>query len=90
MLADFAKPALTAKTASTQRLLQRLQEGYVLRKHTDENGVIGSSFFRGPLCAQMPPAHNVTPVTTDGLSLEMIDTLTGLEDVTYSSAWQLG
>ena len=89
-LAKFAASTSEANKVASQRLLQRLQDGYVIKKHTLNSGEIRSSLIRGPLCAEIPPYLPVKPSSQDGNNLDVIDNLTGLTNVSYTSAWQLG
>ena len=55
-LAKFAASTTKANKVASQRLLQRLQDGYMIKKHVLNSGVIRLSLIRGPLYAEIPPA----------------------------------
>lgn len=82
---------------------QPIVQGYVPLKHTTRNGVSTASWYRGPLAPyafaadagsalQLFKTENgeTTPNVYDADALLRLDPSTGLFDLSYASAWQLG
>lgn len=78
---------LEQKTKSDQ--LNKIQQnGYVPVKHEMRNGDKTVSFYRGALCPANVSKREYT--VTDADALYKYDPGTGMFDISYSSAWQVG
>ncbi|TQN72334.1 hypothetical protein CSHISOI_03230, partial [Colletotrichum shisoi] len=77
---------------SAEWLQRRLRDGYLLKPYTSLAGARSAVLFRGHLSATLPvkTATSVKPWSKTGVDLEVRDSRTGLVDITYRSAWQLG
>ncbi|KAH7322579.1 hypothetical protein B0I35DRAFT_407045 [Stachybotrys elegans] len=88
--------ALAAKQGALDEnaawLLARLKDGYLLKPHTSLSGSSSTVLFRGPLTPTLPvlTAASVKAWSSTGNDLEVRDCRTGLVDVSYRAAWQLG
>lgn len=87
---DMKSTGPNPKTDATQRLVNRLMDGYIIKKHTLNTAKQRSSLLRGPLCPQIPSVSWDRPSSQNGNDLEVEDEVTKLPDVSYKVAWQLG
>jgi len=73
-------------------LHNRLSAGYTLARWRCETGEETVAFSRGPLVPQKPPPLSKDWATSSNTSKEyqILDKKTGIMDLSYSSAWQLG
>lgn len=87
--------ALDDKNASKAlglRMVQRLKDGYSLVLYRVQSGEETVGLSRGPLLPVYPKAPPSTwPYSsTNGQDYQILDTVLGVMDISYSSAWQLG
>lgn len=76
-----------------KKMTARFKDGYTLVKHRTQTGETTSAFFRGALVPNVPThpvASNWTTMSNSGTDLQILDQETGLLDITYSAAWNLG
>ncbi|MCJ1248187.1 hypothetical protein MMC30_005404 [Trapelia coarctata] len=84
---------VSAKTQASQLLSSRLHMGYTLARWRPETGEESAAFNRGPLVPQPVPAHPVGDLpdcSNTSKEFQVLDTKTGVMDLSYSSAWQVG
>jgi hypothetical protein len=80
----------TNATADDQTVLQALKMGYIAMNHKTRMGDQTVSWYRGPF-APYQVADDLVPKTSRSAdSLIRYDTTTGLYNVSYAAAWQLG
>jgi len=98
ILTDLDK-ASTDKTktsdqhAAASTLFKRLDAGYSLARWRAETGEETAAFSRGPLVPQRvlsSPAKDWCAGSNTSKEFQILDSETGLMDLSYSSAWQLG
>lgn len=75
---------------SSHWLFRHLKEGYSPKPHTLRKGVKVQSLLRNPFVPVKPSSHGVKPWSIAGEGLTLTDGETGIIDVTYRSAWELG
>lgn len=94
--AAVSLPSASASQAkATKNLHDRLAQGYTIARWRTAAGDETAAFIRGPL---VPIKASPTPATAPdwptfsntGKDYQILDKSTGLMDITYSSAWQLG
>lgn len=73
-----------------QRLAAAYDYGYTLLPHTTRNGQQTYSWYRGPFNPNFLPASPQTRRFATADAALRFDTATGLTDVSYAAAWQLG
>lgn len=85
----------SVKAQASQVLLDRLQMGYSFTRWRPETGEETAALNRGPLVPQQ--VQQMSPTTSDlpdcsntSKEFQILDQKTGLIDLSYSSAWQLG
>ncbi|KAK7419842.1 hypothetical protein QQZ08_010676 [Neonectria magnoliae] len=73
-------------------LKTRMESGYTFVKHRLPSGETTSALFRGPLIPHRPHGNELknAEATGHGSGLQIIDSTTGLIDISYSTAWSLG
>lgn len=71
-------------------LRQKTHAGYTLKPHTLSTGEITRSLLRGPLIPVPPARDSINCFSATGEDLVLVDSETGLEDVSYKVAWHLG
>ncbi|MBW8683015.1 hypothetical protein [Chitinophaga rhizophila] len=77
--------------ANTNEVLKKSYDyGYTLLPHITQNGVQTYSWYRGPFNPNFLPANPVTKIYKSASEALRFDQLTGLTDVSYATAWQLG
>ena len=77
--------------SDTSWLSERLKAGFSIKKRTLPTGEVSASLFRGPLSPTLPAAREgVRPWSLFGTDLGILDSHSGLQDVSYTTAWQLG
>jgi hypothetical protein len=72
---------------------QRLTEGYSIARWRAETGEETAAFSRGPLVplrVPSPPQKDWAFNSNNSKNYQIIDPVTGIMDLSYSSAWQLG
>jgi hypothetical protein len=75
----------------TSELLKKSYDyGYTLLPHTTRNGAQTYSWYRGPFNPNFLPANPKTNIYTSADEALRFDHLTGLVDISYAAAWQLG
>lgn len=72
------------------KLGKRMKEGYTMQRHRTRTGEVTSSFFRAALIPVAPGEPAWTAMSRCGSDLQILDRDTGMMDITYSAAWQLG
>ncbi|KAH7125855.1 hypothetical protein EDB81DRAFT_810069 [Dactylonectria macrodidyma] len=75
-----------------ERTFARSKDGYTITRYRTQTGEETVARFRGVL---VPTTNNITPdrttqLSNSGTDLQVLDQATGLMDLSYSSAWQLG
>ncbi|KAI0546741.1 hypothetical protein F4679DRAFT_404617 [Xylaria curta] len=88
----IAKIVADGKTPSEAeaKLLQRIKDGYLLKQRTLTTGEKTMSFFRGPLCPNVISDSLIKPWSLYGTDLQILDGNTGIVDISYAVAWNLG
>ncbi|KAK3376174.1 hypothetical protein B0T24DRAFT_699394 [Lasiosphaeria ovina] len=71
-------------------LKKTLEAGYTLKPHTLPTGQVTRSLFRGPLIPFAPSGDSVHPFSQTGEDLTLVDSESGLQSVSYKTAWYLG
>ncbi|ORY16105.1 hypothetical protein BCR34DRAFT_597906 [Clohesyomyces aquaticus] len=95
ILASAGRTKDAKKQLAAKKLHSRLSQGYNIVRWRTSTGEETSAFNRGPLVPNEMPR---TPAIADkwpdssntGKEFQILDKSTGLMDLTYSSAWQLG
>lgn len=80
-------------TPMALNLSQRMKDGFTLKKYRTQTGEPTTAFFRGPLqpsCPRHPFTPKWTSMSNSGINLQILDPDTGMLDITYSAAWNLG
>ena len=75
------------------RLALRLADGYTMTRYRTKTGEETAAFFRGafiPTVPKHPLMESWTAMSDSGTDLQILDQDTGLMDITYSAAWNLG
>ncbi|THC90020.1 hypothetical protein EYZ11_010522 [Aspergillus tanneri] len=73
------------------RLRDRLVDGFVMTKYRTQTGEETAAWVRGPLVPTLVNHGDVeTCISHTGTDLQIMDRETGIMDITYSVAWQLG
>lgn len=91
-----APDALLAKMEASKdaklvaKLAKRVREGYTMQRHWTRTGEETSCYFRAALVPVMPAEPTWTAMSQCGSDLQILDRDTGMMDITYSAAWQLG
>ena len=83
----------TDQQAAASTLFNRLDAGYSLARWRAETGEETAAFSRGPLVPQRvlwPPTQDWCAGSNTSKEFQILDPETGLMDLSYSSAWQLG
>ncbi|ORY12599.1 hypothetical protein BCR34DRAFT_613864 [Clohesyomyces aquaticus] len=84
---------LGTKGSANQLLASRLRLGYSIARWRSETGEVSAAFNRGPLTPiQVPvvPCNDWPTGSTTSKNYQIFDKSTGMMDLSYSSAWQLG
>ncbi|KAK1751339.1 hypothetical protein QBC47DRAFT_351441 [Echria macrotheca] len=77
----------------TDRLTQRMNDGYCLQRYRLHTGEETMAFYRGPLtpCYVPPVKEAWWPFQSNfSTDYQVLDPNLGIMDITYSAAWQLG
>jgi len=85
--------ALSPKPPAAKLLADRLEMGYTIARWRAQSGEETAAFNRGPLVPQpvtWPPARDIPDCSNTSQDYQVLDPLTGLMDLSYSSAWQAG
>ncbi len=75
------------------KVANRLRDGYTLTKYRTQAGEETAAFFRGAFLPSVPNhafTKGWTAISNYGIDLHIFDQATGLMDITYSAAWNLG
>ncbi len=78
---------------ATNQVVARLKLGYTIARWRAETGEETAAFNRGPLVPQQvpwPPVVDWPGASNTSKEYQILDLKTGLMDLSYSSAWQLG
>ncbi|KAK6347974.1 hypothetical protein TWF718_005794 [Orbilia javanica] len=80
------------KSKVSQRIADRLEDGYSLVKWRVPTGEQTVALYRGPFTPTFVPypLSNLTACSNSGQDLQVLDREVGIMDITYASAWQLG
>lgn len=83
--------SLQGKDRVSERLAQRLEDGFTLVKYRTATGEPTVAFYRGPFTPTIIP-HNpyFDTCSNSGQDFQILDQELGIIDITYSSAWNLG
>ena len=87
------KTPVSAKIQASQLLSDRLRMGYTLARWRPETGEESAAFNRGPLVPQPVPAlptSDLPDCSNTSKEFQILDPKTGVMDLSYSSAWQVG
>ncbi|KAI1114240.1 hypothetical protein F5Y14DRAFT_451211 [Nemania sp. NC0429] len=70
----------------------RLGDGYLLKRSTSAVGEVSTVSFRGPFTPTLPvqSSKSIKAWATSGEDLRLIDERTGIVDLSYQAAWELG
>ncbi|KAI8631388.1 hypothetical protein F5Y19DRAFT_394874 [Xylariaceae sp. FL1651] len=82
-----------ADSGAAALLHQRFSLGYTLSRWRAETGEETAAFYRGPFIPQpvrQPPDAQWKDCSNNSKDYQILDPSTGLADLSYSSAWQLG
>ncbi|RSM02303.1 hypothetical protein CDV31_010952 [Fusarium ambrosium] len=88
--AMISKMEAGQNNALATKLGRRLREGYTMQKHRTRTGEMTSCFFRAALVPTIPKEPSWPFMSICGSDLQILDRDTGMMDITYSAAWQLG
>ncbi|KAK3329200.1 hypothetical protein B0H66DRAFT_469662, partial [Apodospora peruviana] len=94
--ADFEHKAFdptTPKGKASRVLLDRLTAGYTFARWRSETGEETTALNRGPLVPQRQPGTptaDLPDCSNTSKDFQILDKDTGLMDLSYSTAWQLG
>jgi hypothetical protein len=90
--AKVSKAAKSTKddASPTDWLRETMDAGYTLKRSTLLTGETTRALLRGPLIPSLTKRDMIKPFSMDAASLMLCDTKSGLDDVSYSSAWTLG
>jgi hypothetical protein len=78
---------------ATNQVISRLKLGYTISRWRAETGEEVAAFNRGPLVPQQvpsPPVRDWPGSSKTSKEFQILDKKTGLMDLSYSAAWQLG
>ncbi|KIV76928.1 hypothetical protein PV11_08777 [Exophiala sideris] len=92
-LAAVSAGSTDTKSQVSNILANRLKMGYTLGRWRTQTGEETAAFNRGPLVPLLVPPHpakNLPDCSTNSQDYQILDPQTGLMDLSYSSAWQLG
>lgn len=70
-------------------LSARLENGYTFVHHRTFSGERTTAIYRGPVIPTPSIGHRTWPSQT-GMDLQIFDSQTGMIDISYSVAWELG
>ncbi|KAF2403811.1 hypothetical protein EJ06DRAFT_554044 [Trichodelitschia bisporula] len=80
-------------TAFKSRLKERMSDGFMLQRYLLQTGEETISFYRGPLTPRYVPPITASwwPFQSNfSTDYQVLDSSLGIQDLTYSAAWQLG
>ncbi|KAH7242769.1 hypothetical protein BKA59DRAFT_481272 [Fusarium tricinctum] len=94
-LKDNVRPLarqFTDKSSENAWLKRRMDAGYTFVKHRMMSGEATTALYRGPLVPHQLQANWTATAETKshGSGLQIIDSETGMIDISYSTAWNLG
>ncbi|GAP85318.1 hypothetical protein SAMD00023353_1002030 [Rosellinia necatrix] len=72
------------------RLRRRLLDGFVMTDYRTQVGERTAAWMRGPLVPRIISHGDEAPISHTGQDLQVMDRETGIMDITYGVAWQLG
>jgi hypothetical protein len=92
------------QSAAMNATLKRMQAGYTLARWRTQTGETTTAFNRGPLVPQpVPwpgtkpanskdagPLHDIVDSSNTSQDYQILDPQTGIMDISYASAWQIG
>jgi hypothetical protein len=93
MIASLASIQEPEKKAQSRLLASRLKHGYTISRWRCETGEVTAAFTRGPLGPVKPaslPSSDLPTGSTTSRAYQILDKTTGVMDLSYSSAWNLG
>ena len=88
-LKDLERRLSSSERKLPKRLGMRLMDGYTMMRYRVQTGEETAAWIRGPFVPNIVPAIE-RPVSHSGTDLQVIDKETGIMDLTYGVAWQLG
>ena len=83
------KQGLGPNKSLPKRLSDRMLDGYSMTRYRTQTGEETAAWIRGPF-VPTTVKHEVRNASHSGTELQVLDKVTGIMDVTYSVAWQLG
>ncbi|KIL84632.1 hypothetical protein FAVG1_12159 [Fusarium avenaceum] len=94
-LKDNVRPLarqFTDQSADNKWLKRRMDAGYTFVKHRMMSGEATTALYRGPLVPHQLQANwtATTETKSHGSGLQIVDSETGIIDISYSTAWNLG
>lgn len=92
LAAQVQAASTPADAKALDSLRRRFSSGYTLARWRAETGEESAAFSRGPLVPQKvpPPVADWPTSSNTSKDYQILDTTTGIMDLSYSSAWQLG
>ncbi|KAM0256322.1 hypothetical protein ACHAPA_012208 [Fusarium lateritium] len=88
---DIIEPLKASNDKAQQLVGRRLSDGYTLIKYRVQTGEATVALYRGPFTpTYVPTLEHLTKCSTSGVDLQILDKNLGINDVTYSVAWQVG
>ncbi|CAH0046896.1 unnamed protein product [Clonostachys solani] len=87
----IVEKTLAPEKKMDERLKTRLLDGYVMTRYRTQTGEETAAWMRGPFVPKIID-HGDTDkeISNSGQDLQIMDKVTGIMDITYSTAWQLG
>ncbi|KAJ3568809.1 hypothetical protein NPX13_g6294 [Xylaria arbuscula] len=87
---DQIKKSLGDGQSLPARLERRLLDGFIMTNYRTETGEQTAAWMRGPLVPRIVSHSDEARISRNGQDLQIIDKETGIVDITYCVAWQLG
>ncbi|KAF3317556.1 hypothetical protein TWF173_010324 [Orbilia oligospora] len=89
----LASMEVSTAPAAASSVAARLRDGYTLCRYRVQTGEVTTAIMRGALSPTVVPRKGSPTYqiqSNSGTSFQVFDRCTGLIDITYSAAWQLG
>ncbi|KAF2144839.1 uncharacterized protein K452DRAFT_131062 [Aplosporella prunicola CBS 121167] len=88
---SIIEPLRKSEDDVPKRVVSRLEDGYTLTKYRTQTGEATVGMYRGPLTpTYVPPLEALSNCSNSGVDLQILDKETGIMDLTYSVAWNVG
>lgn len=87
---DQIKKSLKDGQSLPARLQRRLLDGFVMTNYRTQTGEPTAAWMRGPLVPTIIRHVGEARISRSGHDLQILDKETGIMDLTYCIAWQLG